>query len=177
MNVLLVPITVMIMRNASTQLEASPVPVTMGTVGMALTVQVRSCSCAIIILILFICPLFYPVNFPSAPTDFQSTALGSTFVMLTWTQAQEVVDSYYIQYSFCTNHCPLVGGQDIVILAGGTLREFNLTGLQEDSVYEIQIMARNAAGDNSSDVINITTSTAGKQVAEKDVSYITSALL
>ena len=101
---------------------------------------------------------------PTAPSSFWSISTGPTFILLGWSQAAgEVVDTYNILYSFQVNNCPGAGGQDIMVPVSGSVRQYNLTRLQEDSVHAKHITARNGAGDSAPAQILVTTPTAGMQ--------------
>ena len=98
---------------------------------------------------------------PSTPSSFQSSSIGPTFITLTWSQAPgEVVDNYDIIYSFAINNCP-VSGDNVAVSVSGSLRQHNLTGLQEDSVHTIRITARNGAGPSAPAQTTATTPIAG----------------
>ncbi len=103
------------------------------------------------------------MNLPSTPTSFRSSSVDSRSITLTWSQAPgEVVDTYQIIYSFEINGCPGLGGDNIMEPpVNGSLREYNLTGLQEDSVHTILISARNGAGDSAIAQTMATTLTSG----------------
>ena len=102
------------------------------------------------------------VNLPSAPTNFQSSTVTATFIILTWSQpAGEVVDSYDISRSFITPSCPGQEGMASVSM-NGSVRQYNLSGLQENSVYTITITARNGAGSSAPADIIRNTPIAGK---------------
>ena len=76
------------------------------------------------------------------------------------------MDTYIIIYSFIVNECPGAGGNNIMVSVDGSLRQHNLTGLQENSVHGISITARNSTGDSApSDQIQVTTPTAGTYIA------------
>ncbi len=103
------------------------------------------------------------MNLPSNPTSLTSSSTGPTSITLTWSQPPgEVVDTYQISYSFGINGCPGQGGDNIMIPpVSGSLREYTLTGVQEDSEYTIRISAGNGAGDSATAQTMATTLTAG----------------
>ena len=102
------------------------------------------------------------VNLPSAPTNFQSTTVAAIFIILTWSQpAVEVVDSYDIGYSYLTPSCPGEEGMNLVSV-NGSVRRYNLSRLQEESVYTITITARNGAGSSAQAEITRNTLVAGE---------------
>ena len=93
-----------------------------------------------------------------------SVTPGNTSITLVWTQpAGEVVDSYLITYSFTVTGCPGVDGNSMMTVSGSSSNH-TLTGLEENSVFTISILARNGAGD--SEAVGTTTSTliAGREV-------------
>ena len=105
------------------------------------------------------------MNLPSAPTNFQSTTVAAIFIILTWSQpAGEVVDYYVISYFYQTPSCPGEEGMSDVLM-NGSVRQYNLSGLQENSVYTINITARNGAGSSAHVKITRNTLVAGKIIA------------
>ena len=53
------------------------------------------------------------------------------------------MDSYFITYSFTFRDCPGEGGNGTVAFLNGSSREYTLTGLQENSDYNVSIRAGN----------------------------------
>ena len=106
----------------------------------------------------------HAVNPPSTPSNFQSSSIGPTSITLTWSQAPgEVIDSYEIIYSFTVNNCSL-RGDNVMRSVSGSLRQHNLTGLQEDSEHTIRITARNGAGPSAPAQTTATTPIAGRNI-------------
>ena len=164
MNALLILIPVMVMHCVLTLLGTSLALVSLDTVEMAPVAKVSGITGK---KINFLWPSYslHTVNLASTPSKFSNASIGTTFIFMTWSQAPgEVVDTYEILYSFTINGCPGIGGQDIMHSVNGSLRQYNLTGLQEDSVHDIQIRARNGAGDSASAQLIIDTHTAGNYV-------------
>ena len=166
-------ITVTLMLTVPTPLVASPVPVTWATVEMALAVLVSASSWTVGELTTsdpseqripyHKVPLSPAVLPPSSPS-LVSVTPRTTCITLVWTQpAGEVVDSYLITYSFTVTGCPGVDGNSMVTVSGSSSNH-TLTGLEENSVVTISILARNGAGD--SQAVGTTTSTfiAGREV-------------
>ena len=104
-----------------------------------------------------------PVILPSSTANLRSPSETSTTIDLTWTQHPgEVADSFIILYSFSVIGCRGEDGSAMVQVAGSA-RSFTLTGLEEDSVFTISILARNAAGDSQPPpAIQVTTDIAGR---------------
>ena len=92
--------------------------------------------------------IFPIVNVPSSPDNLESPNGIATTLLLTWTQPPgEVVDSFIISFSYFVRECPGDDGSATVSV-NRSARSFTLTGLQEDSHFNISILARNAAGDS-----------------------------
>ena len=98
---------------------------------------------------------------PASPTAFSSSSPDPTTITLTWTQpAGEVVHQYLITYSFRENDCAFADG-NIQVFANGSSRTHTLTGVEENSDYNISIIARNTAGDSPPAETMETTAVAG----------------
>lgn len=96
---------------------------------------------------------------PSAPTNIQGMP-QPTSVMLSWTQSNlDVVDNYIINYRRVTGCSEAPSGTRTI--SDGSLRNYNLMGLEENIEYEIIITAMNAGG-MSSAMKMLMTQTAGK---------------
>ena len=103
---------------------------------------------------------------PPTTPDVQHDNTGGT-ISLTWTQPpDDVVDSFIIKSCHIFNDCPEVDVQIIVVTLIGSERAFNLSGVEESSVYTISIIARNRAGDSTPKSVTITTSIVGKCMLE-----------
>ena len=103
---------------------------------------------------------------PPTTPDVQYDNTGGT-ISLTWTQPpDDVVDSFIITSRHTFNDCPEVDDQNIVVTLIGSERAFNLSGVEESSVYTISIIARNRAGDSTPKSVTITTSIVGKYMLE-----------
>ena len=71
------------------------------------------------------------------------------------------MDQYLITYSFMENDCGFSGSNHQEQLPG-SFRTHNLTGVQENSDYDISITARNTAGDSPPAITMESTAVAGK---------------
>ena len=121
--------------------------------------------CMCILLDCYTLHALLPVPPPTTP-DVQYENTGGT-ISLTWTQPQDdAVDSYIITSRHTFNDCPEVDDQNIVVTLIGSERAFNLSGVEESSVYTISIIARNRAGDSTPESVTITTSIVGKCMLE-----------
>ena len=99
------------------------------------------------------------------PSNFRSISTGSTSILLAWSQAPgEMVNTYNILYSFQVSNCPGAGGQNVSIIVSGSSRQHNLTGLQEDSLHAIRIIANDGTMDSAPAQIIVTTLIAGNKV-------------
>ena len=98
---------------------------------------------------------------PSSPTVMM-ISLQSTSINLTWSQPPEdVVDYYQILYSFTVRSCKNYYQRGPIIRVNSSSREYNLTGLAENSDIYVWIYARNTAGSIRSNQISARTPTAG----------------
>lgn len=83
------------------------------------------------------------VSAPSAPTIVGT--IGAKTVFLTWTQtSQDVVNNYTLSYR-SVDSCPTATSGAAVIIAG-SVRQYNLTSLEEAIEYEITLAATNCEG-------------------------------
>ena len=118
-------------------------------------------------------PLF-PTVLPTSSPSLVSVTPRTTSIMLVWTQpAGEVVDSYLITYSFTVTGCPGVDGNSMVTVSGSS-SSHTLTGLGENSVFTISILARNGAGDSQTVITTTSTLIAGTEVMSTAVLIIIS---
>ncbi len=77
----------------------------------------------------------------SPPTSIRGTVLR-TSVMLTWTQSDiDAVQNYIISYTRTAGCSDAPSGS---LTISGSMRMYNLSGLQEDITYNITITAMNA---------------------------------
>ena len=84
----------------------------------------------------------------------------ATSVQLTWSQSSmDVVDSYTISY-MRTAGCPDAPSGSRTFISG-SVRSYDLTGLEEDITYDITITSINTANQMST-TTSVTTLTAGK---------------
>ena len=70
------------------------------------------------------------------------------------------MDNYIITYSFMENDCGFSGNNNMETVSGSS-RTHTLTGVQENTDYDISIIARNTAGDSPPAVTMETTAIAG----------------
>ena len=103
--------------------------------------------------------LCYYAEAPVFNTPVNSTA---DTISLSWTQPGNAsgVDSYTVSYTYTIRQCGpgvMSGSQRI----NGSVRRYNLSGLEEDSDYNITLTANTATGSIHSIQTSVTTSTAG----------------
>ena len=102
---------------------------------------------------------------PSVPTLISTTPL-TTIISFIWTQLpSDVVDSYNISHTRTTDQCvgtPEFTSSGSVSGINGSMRSYSLTGLEEDSEYDITIEAVNGAGRASSTILTTRTSASGR---------------
>lgn len=101
--------------------------------------------------------LFMHAVHPPVITEANST---STTIGLSWTHS-EPADNYVISYIYAIRGCngSLSGSREISI---GATKQYILTGLEENSDYNITLTAISAEMRNVSSVYHVTTATAGK---------------
>ena len=96
---------------------------------------------------------------PSSPSNLMATP-RATSVQLTWSQpSMDVVDSYNISY-MRTAGCPDAPSGSRTSISG-SVRSYDLSGLEENMTYDITITAINTANEMSAP-ISVTTLTAGE---------------
>ena len=103
-----------------------------------------------------------------APVLMDATATSTT-IALSWTQSGSSVDSYTVSYNYTIRRCgsgPVSGSEEI---SDGNARNFNLTGLEEDSDYTITLTAINLAGQLTSNQISTNTKSAGLSKLSGDI--------
>ncbi len=97
---------------------------------------------------------------------------GSNSIVILWEQPPgEVVDSYIVTYSFAIKDCPGEGGQEMISVnnSGIWLR------VEENSNFNISLVARNAAGDSEAvQVIATTQPTIHPGAAPDDLQIVSS---
>ena len=100
---------------------------------------------------------------PSRPNEL-TTSSDSTFINITWTNgANSVVHEYELHYSYHIREC-----QDNSVIMDSTridnsTKSYTLTNLEEDSKFNISLIASNPAGESEPATITATTSTAGTE--------------
>ena len=72
----------------------------------------------------------------------------TTFINLVWSQrAGDVVVSYTVSYTFITRGCDYTEfGGDAITGIDGSIRAYNLSNIQENSDFDISIIAVNGEG-------------------------------
>ena len=102
------------------------------------------------------------LSFPLAPPDLNSpTAVTATILSLSWTQPGSAVDSYTVSYTYTIRQCgsgPIPGS---VVGISGSDRSVMLDNLEEDSDYSITLTANRGNLQLNSNVVSVTTSSAG----------------
>ena len=93
--------------------------------------------------------------------NLASPSQSPTSISLSWEQpAGDIADGFVIDYAY-QGECILFAQENRVIVSGATT-EFTLRGLQEFSSYAITVTAVNSGGTNTSDVLTVNTTAAGK---------------
>jgi hypothetical protein len=99
------------------------------------------------------------VGRPSQPIDL-STSVGSTNIEITWsTRDDDIVDGYQVQYDYHIRQCPnntpgMMNSTNI----SNSKNSHNLEHLEEDSEFNISLIAFNPAG--RSEAANVVATTA-----------------
>ena len=93
--------------------------------------------------------------FPPPPTNLAATAT-SVSITLTWTQPEPVdlVHGYEITYTYTVRECSGVNETVIVSVNDGLIQSYTIqngpeTHIEEDSVYNVSVVAVDDAGNNS----------------------------
>ena len=97
----------------------------------------------------------------SGVTLLDKTTVDATTISLSWTQSGSSVDRYTVSYNYTIRGCgsgPVSGSVEI---SDGNARSFTLTGLEEDTDYNITLTALRRNRQVNSNTISTTTSTAG----------------
>ena len=109
-----------------------------------------------ICMYLNLCILLYTVLPPSAPTNVMGSAL-TTSVTLMWSQSSmDVVTGYIVSYA-ASGGCDALSGRRI---ASGL--PYALSNLEENTPYQINIVARNSGGMSSPATYSTTTLSTGE---------------
>ena len=110
-----------------------------------------------------ICTRIFVYAAPLSPTNLASPSQSSTSITLSWEQAAgDVVDRYVIDFAYlgeCNDFFQVVNSR----IVNGNVTEFTLQDLQEFSSYAIRVTAVNSGGSNTSEVLTVNTTAAGKQ--------------
>ena len=86
----------------------------------------------------------------------------ATTISLSWTSAGSVVDSYEVMWERdISGECPDEDEGSATITDGST--SYDITGLEEDSSYNITVTATNEAGTEVSDLVMGVTGEAGER--------------
>ena len=89
------------------------------------------------------------------------TTVDATTVSLSWTQNGTSVDRYTVSYNYTIRGCGSGPVSGSVGISDGNARSFTLTGLEEDSHYNITLTAHRGNRQVTSDTIFTNTSRAG----------------
>ena len=104
----------------------------------------------------------YDSVFPLAPPVLMSpTAVAATTLSLSWTQPGSAVDSYTVSYTYTIRRCGSGPISDSVEISIGNARSVMLDNLEEDSDYSITLTANSGNLQLNSNVVSVTTSSAG----------------
>ena len=105
---------------------------------------------------------------PSVPVNFVGSAATPTSITLTWEQLGEPdVDRYEINYRYIINECSVIDPLVSTTLSNSSQRSYTIengadTPVEEDSDYQISLIAINGVGSSPEARIQITTPEAGK---------------
>ena len=103
---------------------------------------------------------------PSAPPVLNPpTAVTATTLSLSWTQPGSAVDSYTVSYTYTIRQCgsgPITGS---VVDISGNAGSVMLDNLEEDSDYSITLTANRGNLQLNSNVVSVTTSSAGMSLS------------
>ena len=89
------------------------------------------------------------------------TTVDATTISLNWTQSGSSVDRYTVSYNYTIRGCDSDLESRNQEISDGNARSFTLTGLEEDSVYNITLTAHKGNRQVNSSTISTNTRTAG----------------
>ena len=109
--------------------------------------------------------LLYPLCLVIAPV-LSAASTTATSISLSWTSAGSVVDSYEVMWQRDTSgECSDEDEGSTNITDGST--SYDIMGLEEDSSYNVSVMAINSIGSANSNTVTGITMEAGKQLTQK----------
>ena len=98
---------------------------------------------------------------PSQPIGLNAS-VGSTFINLTWSRREnDTVHGYELLYDYSINECQNNTGMMTITQISNTTNSLNLEHLEEDSEFNISLIAFNPAGRSEPATIMATTSPSG----------------
>ena len=104
---------------------------------------------------------------PSAPINFVGSATTPTSITLTWEQlGGPDVDGYEINYRYIISECGDLRDPPAITLPNSSQRSYTIengadTPVEEDSDYQISLIAINSVGNSSEAPVQVTTPEAG----------------
>ena len=106
------------------------------------------------------------VGIPSQPTNLTAVP-GSTSINVSWISHEEdVIQNYVLQYSYSIRECD--NSSDVVnVSVDDSENSHMLFPLEEDSDFNISLVAINPAGRSEAATVMVTTLTAGKSKVYK----------
>ena len=96
------------------------------------------------------------------------TSVTSTTILLSWTSAGSVVDSYEVEWRHDGECSDVRGGSATV---AGSMTRYTIEDLEEYITYSITVTATNDVGNAVSDVAAVRTSDAGEVISQVTISY------
>ena len=110
---------------------------------------------------------------PSISVDL--TSVTPTTILLMWTSAGSVVNSYEVEWRYDGGCSGVRGGSATV---AGSMTNYSIEGLEEYITYSITVTADNSIGSAVSEIATVRTSAASKLVSQVNSSkYIAFVLL
>ena len=104
----------------------------------------------------------FVVGRPSQPIGLNASA-GSTFINLTWNRTEkDIVHGYELQYDYSIKECQNNTGMMMITQISNTTNSHTLEHLEEDSEFNISLIAFNPAGRSEPATLMATTLPSGK---------------
>ena len=104
----------------------------------------------------------FVVGKPSQPTSLKISYVNTSIIAITWnTSDGDIVYGYELEYDYHIRQCPDNTGMTKTINVSNNTNSYTLQDLEEDSEFNISLIAFNPAGESEPVIITATTSTSG----------------
>ena len=104
----------------------------------------------------------FVVGRPSQPTSLKIAYVNASIIAITWNASDnDIVYGYELEYDYHIRQCPDNTGMTKSINISNNINSYPLGDLEEDSEFNISLIAFNPAGESEPAIITATTSTSG----------------